>query len=209
MKKAVALLFLLCLILPAQADIVGVTSAGENIHAYTADNGQIIYFTALETEPFIQKADVNFDGADDLIVCVSAGASNGFFEFFVWNGENYVHAAHDGLGYGICNYQLYPDKELVLSCANNGFAGALHEWCLFRWSGTDLKLIRRAVSDMDSEYIWYDDGYALRSYDNRLRVTVRALNEQSGEWETLMEESVSLQDENWYTREENILWQGL
>lgn len=208
MKKVVSLLLLLCMVLPAQAEIVGRTSAGENIHAYMADNGQLIYFTALEDAPFIEKADVNFDGLEDLVVCVSAGASNGFFEFFVFDGENYVQANHDGIGYGICNYQLYPEKGLVLSHANNGFAGALHEACLFKWEGTDLKMIRRAVSDLDSEYVWYDDGYALRSYDNRLHVTVGMYN-ASGEWETVLEECVSLADESWYEREEKALWQGL
>lgn len=208
MKKVLSVLLLLCLLLPAQAEIVGRTSEGELIHTYTADNGQLIYFTALEDAPFIEKADVNFDGLEDLVVCVSAGASNGFFEFFVFDGENYVQAMHDGIGYGICNYQLYPEKGLVLSHANNGFAGALYEACLFKWEGTDLKLIRRAVSDLDSEYIWYDDGYALRSYDNRLRVTVGMYN-ASGEWEIVLEERVSLADESWYEREEKALWQGL
>lgn len=208
MKKILLALILLCMAFSAQAEIVGRTSEGEFIHSYTADNGQLIYFTALEDEPFIEKADVNFDGLEDLVVCVSAGASNGFFEFFVYDGENYVQASHDGIGYGICNYQLYPEKGLVLSHANNGFAGALHEACLFKWDGTNLKMIRRAVSDLDSEYIWYDDGYALRSYDNRLRVTVGMYN-ASGEWEVVLEESVSLTDEGWYAREEAIFWQGL
>lgn len=208
MKRILIVLLLLCMAFSAQAEIVGRTSAGENIHVYRADNGQLIYFTALEPEPFIEKADVNFDGLADLIVCVSAGASNGFFEFFVFDGEAYVQANHDGIGYGICNYQLYPEKGLVLSHANNGFAGALHEDCLFRWEGTDLKLIRRAVSELDSEYIWYEDGYALRSYDSRLRVTVGGYA-LSGEWETLLEESVPLADDNWYAREEAALWQGL
>ncbi len=209
MKKYLAILLLLCLLLPAQAEIVGKTSNGEHIHAYTADNGQTIYFTALEPDPFITRQDVNFDGQEDLLVCVSAGASNGYFEFFVREDERYVQSSHDGLGYGICNYQLFPDKGLVLSQANNGFAGMLHEWCLFRWEGTELKMIRRAVSDLDSEYIWYDDGYALRSYDNRLRVEVRCWNAATDEWETALEECVSLQDESWMSREEAAFWQGI
>lgn len=208
MKKILLALLLLCMAFSAQAEIVCRTSAGELIHTYTADNGQLIYFTALEDEPFIEKADVNFDGLEDLVVCVSAGVSNGFFEFFVFDGENYVQASHDGIGYGICNYQLYPEKGLVLSHANNGFAGALHEDCLFKWEGTDLKMIRRAVADFDSEYIWYDDGYALRSYDNRLHVTVGMYN-AADEWETVLEERVSLTDEGWYERKEAIFWQGL
>lgn len=208
MKKMLVVLLLLCMVFSAQAEIVGQTSAGEWIHAYRADNGQMIYFTALEDEPFIEKADVNFDGLEDLIVCVSAGASNGFFEFFVFDGEVYVQANHDGIGYGISNYQLYPEKGLVLSHANNGFAGALHEDCLFRWEGTDLKMIRRAVADLDSEYIWYDDGYVLRSYDSRLRVTVGGYA-PSGEWETILEESVQLADDSWYERKEAAFWQGL
>lgn len=209
MKKGCMILLLLCLLLPARAEIVGKTSAGEYIHTYVTEQGRRIYFTALEEEPYIQRADVNFDGAEDIAVVVSLGASNYYSEFFVWDGEKYVQAAHEGMDYGLCNYQLYPEKGLVLSQANNGFAGALHEMCLFRWEGTELKLIRRAVAEQESEYIWYDDGYALRSCDNRLRVTVRAYNAQTGEWEMSMDECVSLQDENWYAREEAALWQGL
>ena len=97
MKKYLAILLLLCLLLPAQAEIVGKTSNGEHIHAYTADNGQTIYFTALEPDPFITRQDVNFDGQEDLLVCVSAGASNGYFEFFVREDERYVQSSHDGL----------------------------------------------------------------------------------------------------------------
>lgn len=209
MRKLLTVFLLLCFFLTAQAEIVGRTSNGENIHAYTAGNGQTIYFTSLEEDPFIQQEDVNFDGTDDLIVCVSAGASNGYFEFFVWDRQQYVQSSHDGMGYGVCNYQLFPEKGLVLSHANNGFAGMLHEWCLFRWEGTELKMIRRAVSDLDSEYIWYDDGYALRSYDDRARVTVRLYNASMDEWETALEESVSLQEESWLSREEAAFWQGL
>ena len=208
MKKVLLTLLLLCVAFSAQAEIVGQTSDGEYIHAYTADNGQVIYFTALEEAPFVEKADVNFDGALDLVACVGQGASNYFFEFYVWDGSRYAYAPHEGIGYGLCNYRLYPEKGLVLSHANNGFAGALHEVCLFKWEGTALQMIRRAVSDLDSEYIWYDDGYALRSYDNRLHVTVSGCT-LSGEWETLLEENVSLADDSWYAREESALWQGL
>ena len=209
MKKWLVMLLLLCLLVPAQAEIVGETSSGEHIHAYTADNGQVIYFTALEDDPFIEKADVNFDGAEDLAVVVSAGVSNAFCEFFVFDGEKYVQASHDGMGYGVCNYRLYPEKGLVVSHANNGFAGALHENRIFRWEGTDLKMIAVSTAENYSKYEWYDDGYALRSYDNQLLVTVRVYNDQTDTWETTMEEIVSLEDDSWFEREEKALWQGL
>lgn len=209
MKKILLALLLLCMAFSAQAEIVGRTSAGENIHAYTADNGQIIYFTALEPEPFIQKDDVNFDGAEDLVVAVGQGVNNLFCEFFIWNGENYVQSAHDGLEFGICNYQLYADKGLVVSYTNNGFAGEMHEWCFFRWEGTDLKMIRRATSEMRNDYIGYEDGYAFRKYRNQLMVTVQIRNNWTGMWDLVMSEIVPLEDESWYAREEKALWQGL
>ena len=209
MKKWLIMLLLLCLLVPAQAEIVGETSSGEHIHAYTADNGQVIYFTALEDEPFIEKADVNFDGVEDLVVVVSAGVSNAFCEFFVFDGEKYVQAAHDGMPYGICNYSLYPEKGLVFSHANNGFAGAMHENRIFRWEGTNLQQVAYATAEMQSEYIWYENGYVLYSYNDRLQVTVRVYNDQTETWETTMDEVVFLDEYSWLDREQKALWQGL
>ena len=47
--------------------IVGHTGDGEYIHAYMADNGQTVYFTAPDENPSVTLEDVNFDGIPDLI----------------------------------------------------------------------------------------------------------------------------------------------
>lgn len=209
MKKILTVLLLLCLAVPAQAQIVGMTSSGENIHVFTAENGQQIYFTALEEEPFVTQQDVNFDGADDLVVCVSAGASNGFFEFFVWDGEKYVQAGHDGIGHGVCNYQLFPEKGLVLSRRNDGQAGALHDWCLFAWEGTDLMLLRRAESEEYYEFTSDEDSFTMKYYPGQIQVTVSEYGENAYESTVLLEEVVRQIDEDFMAREEEAFWRGL
>jgi len=199
MKRLLIALVLCLLPLCAGAEsltthIVGRTSEGEHIHQLIADNGQALYFTALEPAPFVQKEDVNFDGAPDIVVCVSQGASNGFFEFFVYDNGAYVQAMHEGLGYGLANYQLYPEKGLVLSQASNGHAGALHEWFLFRWRGTDLQLVSSAVSTELTESAFTDTAWTQTVYNDRYHITVMRYGEHAWEWEVVWQQVATVDD---------------
>lgn len=194
--------------------ILGETAEGDYIHQYIAPNGQPIYFTAMEKEPPITFLDVNFDDVTDIVVFVSMGASNFYTEFFVYDGaENkYVRADHPGIGYGICNFQLYPEYGIVGSHANNGTAGALHEDCLFRWEGTDLKLIRRAVSEELTESSFSGSVYTITTYTDVLHMTVR--DYRSGEYEgsVIWEQTIMLEDTDYrdiFTEEQAALWQGI
>ena len=148
-EKMLAWLFAFLLPLTASCEamrlpviqIVGHTGDGEYIHAYMADNGQTVHFTAPDENPSVTLEDVNLGGIPDLICTTSAGVSNAFCEFFVYQDGVYVQAEYPGMSYGLCNNVLYPEYGLVFSHDNNGFAGALFEDCLFTWDGTDLRFL--------------------------------------------------------------------
>ena len=213
MKKTIYLLLLVVLVLPltVSAEIVGHTSDGAYIHAYAAPNGQTIYFTALEANPSVRAQDVNFDGQDDLVVMTAMGASNFFCEFFVYDGGRYVQAEHNGLGYGLCNVDLYPEQGIVGSCANNGWAGALHDDCLFRWEGTNLRLIRRASSEELTQVEFGDDAYTVTTYRNRLHIIISDYSSGNDEeivlWDTVVE--LDDMDPTMFEQEQATLWQGI
>lgn len=181
------------------ADIrkIGETFDGYFIYSWPAPNGQTLYFTGLE-DPGIIMEDVNFDGHEDVVVTIIRGASNFFSEFFVWDDGSYVRAGNDGLDYGLCNYHLYPEYGIVHSDANNGNAGALHEDVLFRWEGTELKAIRRAVSEEYSETTRFSDGNGYTTtYDfQNLRVRVWDYSKDVYEGELIYDDVVSLKQIN-------------
>ncbi len=158
----------------SDTEIVGTTGDGEFIHRYTAPGGQVIYFTAVENAPPITFQDVNFDGMTDIVVYVSLGATNFYAEFFVYMPEEnaYVRAEHPGLDYGLANFQLYPEYGIVASQAVNGYAGALFENCLFRWNGTDLELLRRAVSEELTDTAYSGSTLTTTLWTDVLRVRV-------------------------------------
>ena len=213
MKKKIFIVLFVVLILPltVSAEIVGQTSGGEYIHAYAAPNGQTIYFAALESEPRVLTRDVNFDGQDDLVVVTSMGASNYFCEFFVFENGRYVQAQHLGLSTGLCNYELYPELGIVGSHASNGWAGALHEDHLFRWEGTNLRLIRRGSSEEMTEFSYTDDAYTVTTWQNRVRITI--CDYSSGDYDAtvLWDQAVDVDqmDAAMFDQETALLWQGL
>lgn len=196
---------------------VGQTYNGDFIYSWPAPNGQTLYFAALE-DPAIKFEDVNFDGHDDVIVYIIRGASNFFTEFFVWDDGHYVYAPHPGLDYGICNYQLYPEYGIVHSGANNGYAGALHEDVLMRWEGNELRVIRRAVSEHETETadLPEQEGYVATTYLQRLRVRVWDYSIGVCEGEKVYETVISLDelnDDEGYRRlfagEQEALWKDI
>ena len=217
-RLAALLLLLAGLAAPAQAEVVGDTQDGF-IHRYTAGNGQEIYYVSAMEEETVLTEDVNFDGEDDLVVLTALGASNAFYEFYVWDGAQYVLAWRDALtGSGIPNYTLYPEKGLVCATANNGWAGMLHETVLFCWEGTSMRRVRSAVSNYPVETT-YDgsiitettdtDGLCIRvtepEYDeNGCSLSDRVLYERDMTAEQAFEQGGALLDE-----EAEALWHGL
>lgn len=205
-------------LVPAEAsaatEILGTTADGEYIHRYTAPGGQTIYFTAVEEEPFIAFQDVNFDGMTDIVVYVSLGASNAYAELFVYVPEEnaYVRAGHPGIDYGLANFQLYPEYGIVASKAVNGYAGALFENCLFCWNGTDLELLRRAVSEELSETVHSDSTFTTTRWTDVLRV--RVYDDVTGEpGGTLTYDATFLLEDSAYrdlfTDADEALWEGI
>lgn len=184
------------------------------IHQYIAPNGKPIYFTALHGEPYITITfeDVNFDGWKDIVVLTISGASNGFYEFFVYDPalDEYLRVFHPGTDEGLCNYVLYPEEGIVGSHANNGLAGAEHEEHLYRWEGYTLKLIRSAISENLTVTDFSPGVLTTTTYTDMLHITVR--DHMNGEHTILWEQTFSTEDPDLtqiFAKEEEALWQGI
>ena len=91
MKRLLLFLLMLMFCLPVcaeqQTTILGHMPDDEYIHQYVAPNGQLLWFTAIEKNPYIKMEDVNFDGTEDIVVFTVRGASNFFVEFFLYDAQ--------------------------------------------------------------------------------------------------------------------------
>ena len=216
MKRLFAMLLVMLLMVPAglaETTILGYMPDDEYIHQYLAPNGQLLWFTAMEQEPDISFADVNFDGCEDIVIVVAMGASNAFAEFFVYdpNADVYTLAMHPDADVGICNYQLHPELGIVESFASSGNAGLLHVWNLYRWEGNNLKTIRSAVSDEWSEDIFEGQTYTNIIHGDTLHVTVRDHTDVQDDavlWEIMIPKTEA-EHRDLYSEEMAALWQGL
>lgn len=216
MKRLLALLLVMLMGASALAEttVLGYMSDGDYIHQYVAPNGQLLWFTAMEENPHIKLEDVNFDGAEDIVVFTILGASNFFTEFFLYDAQAdmYVLATHPGQEHGICNYGLHPALGLVESQANNGSAGAEHEFRLYRWEGTKLKCIRSAVSETLTESSHSGNVYTTTTYHDKLHITVR--NHELGDYDSALvwEKTITLDEAEYssaYDEEMAAFWQDL
>lgn len=218
MKKWLVYLFALLLCLPAQAEqntnVLGCMPDGEYIHQYAAQNGQLLWFTALEENPYVKYEDVNFDGREDIVIFTIRGASNFFTVFYIYDAQTdmYVMATHPGDENGICNYILHPELGIVESQANNGSAGANHEFRLYRWEGTQLQCIRTALSEELTESVHRDGVYTVTTYTGMLHMTVR--DHTLGDWDSSLvwEKTIVVEEEAYHAahaEEMAALWQGL
>ncbi len=207
MKRLIACLLSLFLLLGAAcaAEVVGITGefGDDMIYRYVAPNGQEIYYVSTsEHGGNVRMEDVNFDGADDIVVLYALGASNVWNEFYIWDGSAYVLAKHVSFSGGLANYTLHPEQKLVSVGASNGLAGALFQKAIFRWDGAEMQCVRYAESDYEKTYTFEGDLYTtvenysvvhMRMYDARYseaegrqdvliwekKIPIEALNEQS------------------------------
>ena len=218
MKRLLLFLLMLMFCLPVcaeqQTTILGHMPDDEYIHQYVAPNGQLLWFTAIEKNPYIKMEDVNFDGTEDIVVFTVRGASNFFVEFFLYDAQAdmYTLAPHPGDELGICNYGLHPELGLVEYQANNGSAGAEHERRLYRWEGNELKLIRSAVSETKMESTFDNGVYMDVYYYDILHMAVR--DHTQGDWEgsVVWEKTITMDEDTFsaaYEEEMAALWQGL
>ena len=215
MKRIFALLMVLLTVPVAMADttILGLMPDNEYIHQYTAPNGQLLWFTAIEEDPHIKLEDVNFDGHEDVVSLVAMGASNFYAEFFVYNPTTdvYTLATHYDTDAGICNYQLYPELGIVESYASNGNAGLLHVAKLYCWNGDNLQLIRSAVSDEWMEDSFEGSTYTQVIHGDMLHVVVHDHTDRYEEpilWEAILPKAEA-EYRDILTEEMTALWQGL
>ncbi|HIU07307.1 MAG TPA: hypothetical protein IAD48_02040 [Candidatus Limiplasma pullistercoris] len=219
MKKRLCSLLLVLLLLPAAAPAEVVGREGmygdEYIHRIEAPNGQALYYLSKEEEAFVTYRDVNFDGMEDIVVISVQGASNTWFLFFVWDGENYVRAGWDaGDDTGLPNYELLAGDGLVLASCNDGWAGGLHHRWLYRWEGTDLRLVRSAVSEEYREMAVDGQTGAVvtTTYNDRMSVCVIEPGDEGGQrvlWEGIVTQEQAASDPQAFAQEEAAFWQGI
>lgn len=200
--------------LPQQTTLLAEQGAGNYVHCYMPPEGAPLYFTAAVPDPVISMEDVNFDGLEDIVIMTASGASNAFYEFFVYDpaAGTYVYADHPGAADGLCNYVLYPEYGIVATHANNGSAGAEHEDCLFRWQGTDMQKIRSAVSQVLVVSASDDYTHTQTTYFEFIHIAVR--NHEWGSYDdcVVWEKEISIQEaveRDLFTVEKNVLWQGI
>ena len=200
--------------MPLDTTVLGVSADGWYIHECIAPNGQRIVFTAMDDWVDLSYEDVNFDGIQDIVAFTVMGASNASAEFFVYEpyGGAYVRAETKGADNRLCNYQLLPQQGLVVTWTNYGHAGATHEYCIYRWVGTELELLRSAESDMLTEESSTATAYTETTYTDIYHIVVRDFTWGGYDDAIIWEATVSREEYETldiYTEEMNILWQGI
>ena len=202
-----AIMISMCLAITASAEIVGRTADGY-IHRYTADNGQEIYFVSIEEDAPVKYDDVNFDGHPDLAVVTALGASNAYYEFYVWNGSEYEYAEH--WAEKIINYEL-ADGQYLVSRSNDGNAGALFHAEICVWDGNVLKTIRTMVSEEETSIVWEGRIRTQTMNLDRLHVTLWEADSLAGEAAVLWEKTYEPfpEDPAVFDEIEAHLWEGL
>lgn len=174
-------------------------TGGGAIYRYTAPDGQEIYLVADERqEPVLHSEDVNFDGVEDVVALTRLGASNAFYDFFVWDGRQYVYATPPGQEAGLPNYSLDAEKGYVLSHANNGLAGLECEVGIYRWEGLELKPVRVLKAETRSQWQDSPDGsYSFAIvYDTRiLHAAVTDYTADVYEGSVIWEKDFSMEEE--------------
>ena len=197
----------MCLAITASAEIVGKTADGY-IHRYMADNGQEIYFVSIEEEALVKYDDVNFDGHPDLTMVTALGASNAYYEFYLWNGSEYEYAEH--WTDDIINYELV-DGQYLVSRSNDGSAGALFHAEICVWDGNVLKSIRTRVAEDETSIVWEGNIETQTTNFDRLHVTVWEADSLAGEATVLWEKTYEPFPENpaVFDEMEAHLWEGL
>lgn len=158
----------------AQTEIVGRSSDGGYIHAFSAENGQTLYFDAWEEDVYMTRTEVNFDGVPDLAFTQSRGASNAYYNLFVFLDGKYQPVQVNGMEYPLANFAVDPERQLVISHANNGSAGALHETCYFRWEGAELNLVLCASAENYVETSYGDNRHTETHFYDMYRLRVEA-----------------------------------
>lgn len=174
-------------------------TGGGAIYRYTAPDGQKIYLVADERqEPVLHREDVNFDGVEDVVALTRLGASNAFYDFFVWDGRQYVYATPPGQEAGLANYGLDADRGYVWTQANNGLAGLECEVGIYRWEGLELKPVRVLKAETRSQWQDSPDGsYSFAIvYDTRiLHAAVTDYTADVYEGSVIWEKDFSMEEE--------------
>ena len=215
MKKLFVILFaLLCCMTAACAEFVGVTPEGKYIVAYQADNGQMLYCISCVPEPVVERQDVNFDGQEDIVFSIN-GETLKLYEFFVWDGAQYVLAMHPctndySLKGPVCNYALYPEYGLVYAYVNIGENGNHFIKYLMRWEGTDLVLLRRAEGKFHSDYDEKEGAHIVRQYWDQVQIDVRDYAQDP--WGSVLYSrilSLNEMNDEVHKQVDEALWQGV
>ena len=124
-----------------QKDVIGADTP-YNVMKAVLDNGQTLYYLSMEDGGEHLMEDVNFDGHRDFVPVTVMGARNFFSLFYLYNPQNGQYEPVVGGEQGFCNYELYPDSQLLVSSVSDGYRDG--ETKIYRWAGYDLVLLRSA-----------------------------------------------------------------
>ncbi|MBQ9265183.1 MAG: hypothetical protein IJ189_13375 [Clostridia bacterium] len=190
----------------ARAEVVGYAGDDGYIHRYACPNGQELYFVSTLQEPYIEFTDLNGDGTADMTVVTALGASNAWYEFFIWDGDQYVMAQHSE---PIINYSI--QDGYIYSRSNNGMAGAMFDACLLRWEGTELRPVRVMKSEEKSETTWQENQITTTSWLDicRVRLWNCVQQDEYQERALLWEKEFAPDDLAIYDEMDAQLWRGL
>lgn len=142
MKRRLCSLLLAFALLPAvaPAEVVGRDGmyADRYIHRIEAPNGQALYYLSTEEDAFVTARDVNFDGVDRpcCILMHGARATPGFCSLYGTGTRMCARPGTRARIRGLPNYELLPEDGLLLASCDDGLAGGLHRYWLYRWEGT-------------------------------------------------------------------------
>ena len=162
----------------------------------TPENGQELYFTSMEPESPVLQVDLNGDELLDLAVTTRMGASNLGQEFFLRSGDTYVPVNRLGSGEeAFYNYVCSADGQYIATNCSNGMAGALFDNWLYTWSGTDLQVIRRAVSQPKTEIQVVDNKLVTTEYQDVVTISVQDYSEGVVSGDPIYKAEVNLYDE--------------
>ncbi len=180
MKKTVsAVLLSLLLVLfcaSSQAEVLGTGNEDGDFYIQRLHiQGQDLFFTSMEEEISTLEMDVNFDGKADLLLTTRMGASNLGQLIYLATDEGYQPASC-GL---VWNLGLDEERKLLISEINNGMAGALRDFSVYRWDGLTPVKVRDGSSCEKEEFVSTAEGYEIIHYNRVL--TRRIWDYTSGE----------------------------
>lgn len=221
MKKAIISCGLLCVLamlaFAAQAaDIVCVErnalgfDSAYHIMKATLDNGQVIYYAAMEDNGAHVMADVNFDGYEDFVPTVVLGARNYCSVFYLYNPQTGLYEPLYTIDQGFWNYSLNDEKKYIISEEQDGYL--YRDIKIYAWQENMLTLLRCATVE-GLRTVEFDDAGMTEYRDfSRYEMTVRDFTNDPERGEIIYQQVYPEDDPQYEDHRvllNTVLWDGL